>query len=179
MELDDETFMRSPNLIVFISSRMAGGVLLDERLAAVKAVESNEILRAWYWERDAAAGPYCAETTCVGYAGASDVLVLILAEEISPITRREYEAARRSGIPCLVFVKTNVEHDDETREFISEIQQHSITGKFANLSELRTQITNALTVIVGRLYRSGIRRMREQRELTLRRSTVSNPFEEA
>jgi hypothetical protein len=178
MELDDETFMRSPNLRVFISSRMARNVLLDERLAAAEAVESNEILRAWYWERDAAAGPYCAEATCIGYARTSDALILILAEEISPVTRKEYEAASREGKPCLVFVKSNVEHDDETKEFISQVQRHSVTGKFANVSELRTQITTALTVIVGRMYRFGIRREREHRELTLRRSTVSNPFEE-
>ncbi len=140
-------------------------VLHAEREAAAHAIESTGIARAWYWERDAHAGPYSSERTCVGMAATSDGLVLILARKLTRVTRLEYQAAHQAGAPCFIFVKQGVRLDPDVRRFIAQERRHgAITVAFGSLEELRTRIIDALQAhVVGasrrralevRLYRS-------------------------
>jgi hypothetical protein len=99
---------------------------------------------AWYWERDANAGPYSAETVCVGHASTCDGLVLLLGEELTPITEKEYRAALRAGAPCYVFLKECGSRSTGAEEFIKEVRQHAVTQTFGNLSELGTLVVGAI-----------------------------------
>lgn len=141
--LSDELFARPPWAKIFVSSRMHGG-LDDERVAVAEAIEGTGFARAWYWERDAYAGPYSSESVCLGHARTSDGLVLLLARELSRVTRLEYEAAREYGVPCYILLKDAVERDEEVLAFIERERAHAITVGFRNISELRTQVTGAL-----------------------------------
>src|SRR5438876_10064041 len=89
----DELALRGPATRIFISSKMAGGAFKNERPAAARAIESLPEFRAWYWERDARAGPYSSRDLCTKTARTSDGLVLILGDELTPITRDEFVAA--------------------------------------------------------------------------------------
>jgi len=55
----DEVIFGRPHdrVKVFISSEMYSGLLNDERIAVVEATEQSGPHHAWYWERDAKAGP--------------------------------------------------------------------------------------------------------------------------
>lgn len=123
---------------------MRGGVLKAERRAAVQAIETLPSYRAWHWERDAFAGPYCSEDICLGHARTSDGLVLILAEDLSPITHCEYREAKSAGVPCYIMLMEPAAATGEVTAFIAAEQSHCITKKFRNLSELRSHITEAV-----------------------------------
>jgi hypothetical protein len=145
-KLSDIVFGRSQDYHkVFISAQMRGNVLKDEREAAVQAVDSFGLTRAWAWERDAAAGPYSAESVCIEHARTSDSLVLILAEELTPVTRKEYMAARDEGATRYVFIKEGCIQTAQVKSFINKERAHAlVTKKFRNVSELQTHITTAL-----------------------------------
>jgi hypothetical protein len=143
-DLDELLFGRPDLLKVFVSSQMRGKRLEAERKAVVRAVEATKMATAWHWERDAKAGPYCAKGVCVGHASTSDGLVLILGARLTPITRAEYNAAKRAGVPRFIFLKDRSRRDDGARRFIAREQKQAITRNFANTSELRTQVTASL-----------------------------------
>lgn len=148
IELDDEFFGRNDKLRVFVSSKMRP--LKVERQAAVEAIAVfDTIAEAWWWEGNAAAGPYCAEEICIRYACISDHLILILSNELSTITRKEYEAAKANGAQCYIFVKEPAPGcvlPREVSEFVRrERDQYAVTRKFANTSELHSHIIQALT----------------------------------
>ena len=124
---------------------MAGGVYVAERELCAHAVEGTGIARAWYWERDANAGPYCSEAVCLGHAATADGLILILGDELTPITRREYEVARARDVPTFVFIDQRATLDGEARAFVAAERAHSVTKNFRNVSELQTHVANALT----------------------------------
>jgi hypothetical protein len=164
--ISDELYSRPPKLKIFVSSRMRGGVLSAERAAAVQAVEGSSFATAWYWERDAKAGPYSAEAICLGHARTSDGLVLILARDLTPVTYREYMAAQSAGAPCYILLKESVSRTKEVRRFIDQQRSRAVTVHFGNLSELRTQITDALFNYVVQATRKEILRTRLQRQQT-------------
>src|SRR5690242_18750827 len=97
---------------IFISSKMAGGALKKERAAAIAAVDNFPLTRAWAWERNANAGPYSSERECVAQAGTADGLVLILEDEPTTITQKEFDAARRSNAPVFLMLKSGVDRDE-------------------------------------------------------------------
>lgn len=140
----DELYARPSTLKVFVSSRMRGGVLSNERTEAAAAIESIQNARAWYWERDAQAGPYSSVDVCVRHARTSDLFVLLLGRDLTPVTRQEFEAANEGGAACFIFLKAGVPRTEEVRTFVEEARGHAITVGFQNLSELRTRITRAL-----------------------------------
>lgn len=144
--LSEELFGRPEYLKVFVSSQMRGNVFASERVAAAACIDATAIARAWYWERDADAGPYSSEEVCLGQAATSDGLVLLLGETLTEITRKEYVVARDRHVPCYVFVDQRVAQDAETKNFIDEVRNvdHAITKSFANVSELEGHITSAL-----------------------------------
>ncbi len=138
---------------------MRGGLLDAERFAAAQAVDALEFAHAWYWERDANAGPYSSEAICLGHARTSDGLILIIADEITPITRKEYNAAKRACAPRYIFLKQGVTRSDAANRFIARERHHAVTVNFQNASELQSRILDsvrAYAVWVGR--REQIRR---------------------
>jgi hypothetical protein len=87
--LSEELFARSDDLKLFISSKMRGGVFTIERQGCAEALEGTGMARAWYWERDADAGPYSDLHICLGHAATADGLVLLLGDELTDTTRQE------------------------------------------------------------------------------------------
>jgi hypothetical protein len=158
--------------------------LSDERLAAAEAVESMGIGVAWYWERDARAGPYSSESVCIGYARTSDCLVLILADELTDITYKEYVAAYQAGVPCIILLKQGVKRNKGVCEFIARERQHTVYRNFKNLSELRTEVTGAIRRYVIQASRKENLRNRKRRMQTsatryvggMVRGILANPF---
>jgi hypothetical protein len=143
--LSEHLFGRGPRLKVFVSSQMRRRVLDAERVAAVDAIESTQLASAWHWERDAHAGPYCAREVCLGHARTSDGLVLIVGRRLTPLTREEYEAASANGVPRYVFLKQGIGREAATRRFVETEQRREVVTKgFVNVSELQTQIKEAL-----------------------------------
>ena len=57
--LTEELFGRPEHVTVFISSKMRSGTYVVERARCAETVDRTGLVRAWYWERDANAGPYC------------------------------------------------------------------------------------------------------------------------
>jgi hypothetical protein len=153
-------FGRPARLKVFVSSQMRRRVLHSERMATVEAVESTGLATAWHWERDARAGPYCSEEVCVGNASTSDGLILLLARRLTPITRAEFEAASRNGVPCYVFMRQGSRQDAATRTFVREHQSGALVTKaFGNTSELQTEVKEALLLYaVQAVRRENVRR---------------------
>ena len=133
------------HLRIFVSSKMRGGSLAAERAAARDAVDAYPKHKAWLWERDTAAGPYSSVAACLGKAATSDGLILIVGEDLTPITRREYFAALREGVPPYVFVKDGLARTTKAQRFIRAQQNKKVvTANFANTRELKTQIRAAL-----------------------------------
>jgi hypothetical protein len=142
---DEILYGRPPRWKIFISSKMQGDPLKAEREAAVNAIESTPLALAWCWEQHARAGEYCAVGICVGHARTSDGLVLIVGDTLTPITRQEYTAAGEAGAARFIFVQDGVDRDAEAAEFIRRERDNAVTKSFANLSELRKHIIDALT----------------------------------
>lgn len=151
---------------VFVSSQMKGGILKDERAAAVEAISGIERVRPWAWENDAPVGMYHSEDICVEYARHSDMLVLILAGELTTPTRKEYKAAKDARAQCCIFAKSTVTQSDKVKRFISRERRCAITSKFANTSELKTYITGA---ILGHLFKAARTLQAHERILVAKR----------
>jgi hypothetical protein len=154
--LSEELFGRAVELKIFVSSKMAGGAFVAERLSCAATIDRTGYARAWYWERDANAGPYCSEKVCVGHAAMSDGLILILGDQLTDITRKEYEVARRRHIPTFVFIDQRAKPDAETQAFIETVRngrRRSVTKDFANLAELESHVQTALMQCVSGSWR--------------------------
>jgi tetratricopeptide (TPR) repeat protein len=137
--------MRGDYVRVFISSKMQGEAFRRERAAVARAIESLPALRAWYWERDAHAGPYCTHELCVSTARTSDGLVLLVGDEITDITRDEFFAAYAAGAPCFIFVDSRQKQIPETTAFIRSHWPHAVTKNFGSTKELAAHVRLALT----------------------------------
>jgi tetratricopeptide (TPR) repeat protein len=148
---------------IFVSSKMAGGALKAERLAAIEAVEEFPLTRPWAWELSADAGPYCSERECVVQAGTSDGLVLIVEDEITPITRNELTAARDAGAPIFLMLKVGVTRNAELERFIKRVREHANTSaNFSSQGELKTRVAKALRTWAIRSGRSQMLYLRER-----------------
>jgi tetratricopeptide (TPR) repeat protein len=141
---------------IFVSSKMNGGALKAERRAVVEAIEGISHWHAWAWENSAAAGPYCSERECVAQAGTSDGLVLILEDEITPITRSELKAAQAAGVPVFVMLKTGIARDAELERLVGRIRSRegNTTENFSSPGELRTRVARALRILALRWWRT-------------------------
>ncbi|MEE2522808.1 hypothetical protein V1639_11630 [Pseudarthrobacter sp. J75] len=133
-------------LRVFVSSRM-NGTLDDERAAAVDAINKFPTHRSWSWEKDAPAGALHSENECIGFAGTSDELVLLLARDLTPITEAEYRAAKQNGAQRYVFIREgdSREQDENVKTFIAEERaDRTVTRYFQNIDELQTHLVNSI-----------------------------------
>jgi hypothetical protein len=162
-ELRRMLFERPKRWKVFVSSKMSGGVFRRERVAAAQAIEGTDLADAWYWERDAKAGPYSSEPVCVGQAKYSDGLVLLLGDELTPITRKEYAAASGQGAPCYILLKDGVTRTRDAEDFVASERDEAITAPFGNLSELQTVLTDAIRHFAIQAGRRDIYRRRRRR----------------
>jgi hypothetical protein len=160
---------RPPDFIrTFISSRM-NQTLDEERRTALETVNGFPHRRAWMWEKDAPAGVYHSEDECVMIAASSDELILILGEELSRVTRAEYEAARAAGAQCYIMVRDTDEQDAEVEAFIKEARLDAVTRGFNNIAELRSHLFNSLA-------QASVRASREQ-HLSRQRRIELGPVE--
>lgn len=141
---DELLFGRPTKLKVFISSEMRSKNLERERLAAADAVEEVGIHFAWYWERDANAGPFSSEVVCLGQARTSDCLILILGETLTSITRSEYLEAQGAGASCFIFTKVGCTRDSDSEEFLARERKHAIYKNFETAGDLRSAVIDAL-----------------------------------
>ncbi|MGN6258715.1 MAG: tetratricopeptide repeat protein [Solirubrobacterales bacterium] len=140
-----ESFYGRPRaFIVFISSKMAGGTLTAEREAAIAAVEEFRPARAWAWEKDAPAGSFYSEEECVERARTSDALVLIVEDELTPVTRKEFEAAEKGAATVIVLARRGIKRTPELTRFISHMRGRTITKEFSDLDELKAEVDLAL-----------------------------------
>jgi tetratricopeptide (TPR) repeat protein len=153
---------RQDKATIFVSSKMHGGALRAERDAVIAAVQELPLTDPWAWETSADAGPYCSESECIRQAGNSDGLVLIVDDEVTPITRKEAAAARRGGAPVFLMLKTGAERDAELDRFIRELRRYATTANFSSPKELRTRVTSALRTFFLRSWRSRIPATRER-----------------
>lgn len=165
--LDDILYERPGELKVFVSSQMRGGVLLNERGVADGAIKKTGYATSWLWENDACAGPYSSEAICLGHARTSDGLVLILAQQLTRITQKEYEEADLAGAWCYVFLKQGVKRQRKAGRFISRVRKEGTTVNFKNLSELESQITAALKKSVVDSYRIPIMQRRNAKRSSI------------
>lgn len=141
---DELLYGRPDQLKVFVSSEMRSQKLTAERAAAAEAIEESGFHFAWYWERDADAGPYSSEPVCLGQARTSDCLVLILGGPLTPITQMEYEEAWKSGASCFIFVHSGLKLDEAASDFLKEQMTHVVYKKFGSVPELKTAIVQSL-----------------------------------
>jgi len=151
--LGEELHGRPPRLSIFISSKMAGGVYVTERRRCAETIDGTGMAGAWYWERDANAGPYCSVEVCLRQAAHADGLILILGDQLTDTTRQEYEVARGRGLPTFVFVDQRQTQNAEAQAFVTAARGHSVTKNFANEDELRTHVLAALAEFVTRSWR--------------------------
>ena len=137
-------FERDHSFIVFISSKMTGGALAAERQAAMDVVERFRPARAWAWERDAPAGSYYSKEECIRRAGTSDALILVVEDELTPITAAEFDAARAGTANAIVLARRGVARNKRLTRLIKDARRWAITKEFGDLDELESEIDLAL-----------------------------------
>lgn len=153
LDLTNELLGRSPQLRFFVSSRM-NGTLDRERKTVVQAIEEGGVARAWLWERDAAAGPYSSVEVCIRHAETSDGLFLILANELTDITRREYLAAKKAGAPTFILLRDGMNRPADMLQFITDERNEAVTVAFRNHKELRAKVRQAIDVYSASAWRA-------------------------
>ncbi len=136
---------RSAKLRVFISSEMRTGRLPRERLAVASVVDQHPDAEPWLWERNARAGRYSSFDVCVGIARTSDILLLILADELTDVTEAEWRAAKDGGANCALFVKDGSTLTPRAEAFIASERGDCIYVSYLDLTSLRRAVKSALT----------------------------------
>lgn len=137
-------YSRPHEFIVFISSKMANGALEKERRVAIETVNAFRPALAWAWETSAPAGSYYSEEECVRRAGTSDALILILDDELTPVTRKEFEAARQGPANLIILTRRGATRDRALQDLIDGARHEAITKDFSDLAELESEIDAAL-----------------------------------
>jgi hypothetical protein len=148
-ELDEatiaEVYSRPEHLSVYVSSATTDGELAFERLAAIEAVNSTGIARAW--ARGLTLDPIDMpdEEECIGRAQLSDALILIIGTDLPPECNNEFSAAYSAGARCVTLLQQGVVRSDAATCFIDAQRTlgHSAV-LFKNVSELRTHITEEI-----------------------------------
>jgi tetratricopeptide (TPR) repeat protein len=124
---------------------MSEGSLKHERRAAAKIIRGFPSMDPWLWETHAKAGPFPSEEECVGNAQTSDALVLLLEDELTGITRKEYRAAKRAGAHLIILHRAGAKREPALQRFIeAERKAGAVTLGYGSLSELETRLFEAL-----------------------------------
>lgn len=135
---------RSDYIRVFISSEMRSGTLAAERLAAAAVVDEHPDSEAWLWERSADAGRYSSLELCVNAAKTSDVLILILGDDLTDVTKAEWDAARSIGANCALLTKANSTRTPRAEAFIAAQRVDSVDVEFSTIEDLRAAVARTL-----------------------------------
>jgi hypothetical protein len=94
--------------------------LAPER-AVVKQVLASAGYAPWLYEVDAGAGPGSPRQTYLDALYNSDVYLGIFGESRGAFTIDEFDAARRSGIACLIYEKHPAEREPDLSAFLEQI----------------------------------------------------------
>lgn len=121
---------------------MRGNALAEERQEVAHAIRGHPDTEPWMWEESPNAGPYCSLEVCRGHAATSDMLILVVSDELTEATELEWGAAQSSGATCAVLIKDGVEQDGHLRAFVATEKITSITRRFTSLSELRSEVND-------------------------------------
>src|SRR5690606_11146236 len=116
--VDEVMFGRSEKLKVFISSEMRSEALTQHRMAVAKIIDAHPDAEAWLWERTANAGRYSAYDVCVGHARTSDLLLLILGDDLTDVTKAEWKAAKEAGANCALLLQRTDSRSQRANVFI-------------------------------------------------------------
>ena len=135
---------------VFISSVIHG--YEEYREAAAEGVEvlGYEVSRS----EDFSARPDTPQQACLSEVRASDVVILLLGERYGTkqksglsATQEEYNEAKRSNKPVLVFIESNIKTEFDQAEFIKKVDSWTsghLVKKFSDSEQLKIQITTSL-----------------------------------
>jgi len=125
---------------MFVSSRI--GLDLDgERELVASTIDdlSSDFARAWLWERDGLGGQSVRET-CLHFARGSDMLILLVGQDVSPIVEAEFDTAFDAGVTCIVLRKPAFA-TLRCRRFLTRLARRGVMPlNFQNHSELRTHL---------------------------------------
>ena len=136
-------FQSEYRLLIFVSSVMNKKLenLEAERNIARVAIEDVGFARPWLFEETPASSERLSDLL-LKKVERSDLFIIILGMHITDNVILEYQAALKSGVPHLIFLKGGVNRAEKTEEFIKQI---NIKYKeFWNLNDLREQITASL-----------------------------------
>lgn len=142
---------------MFVSSRI-GVDLDDERRSVAETIDglSTGFARAWLWERDGA-GHRSIKDICCRAAACSDMLILLIGRDVSPIVQAEFEAAHSAGVSCLVFCKPS-KLTPRCRAFLRRLATRGLLPlNFQNDSELRTHLVQRVHGRVRAAFRTRTR----------------------
>jgi hypothetical protein len=162
----DEVLFGRPqrHVKVFVSSEMRTGELSKERAAVAAAISEMGAHQPWWWENDGIAGEYCAEAMCLGHAGTSEFLILILGTTLTDITRKEFLAAKRASATTIIFGPKRCVRDRKAKKFFKEQGDVSTYGEYASIADLKRRVQDSL-------YSAMVRAVREnqlnRREISL------------
>lgn len=136
------------------------GPLRQEREAAIDAIDNTTVARAWSWEHNGIPGGRSDVETCVLHARQSDALLLILADDITPVIEKEFHAALTTHGRCWVFAKLNSSPDGNCQKFLRRLARKGIAHRnFSNTIELRTHIIETIRELTVRSVRGSVHRV--------------------
>ncbi|MGC1166459.1 MAG: hypothetical protein WA862_10150 [Solirubrobacterales bacterium] len=70
--------------------------------------------------------------------------MLIVSDEVTDITRKEYEAAYAARAPIFAMLQAGVDRPADVRDFVALLRERGITATFSTPGELASQVTAAL-----------------------------------
>jgi tetratricopeptide (TPR) repeat protein len=68
-----------------------------------------------------------------------------VAEKVTPIVAKEFQAADRANVPCFIFLKRGAKRDPATERFVADARAHAnTTANFQTLKQLKDGVAAAL-----------------------------------
>lgn len=144
-------------LQVFLSSQMTHDVLSEERAAARRAIEATEVSWCWSWEQHGTAGSFPPMDLCLDEVKRSHALVLVLGDELTENTHKEYSLAAELSIQRAVFVKEG-KLKKSAREFLERVRSEITYQEFGNPGELEAMVRKSLLLNMAYVFRSQVGR---------------------
>ena len=140
-------------LRVFISSRMTE--LAPER-TAVRAALAAAGFAPWLYEVDTGAGPGPPRQTYLDALYTSDVYLGIFWKTRGAYTIDEFDAARRSGIACLIYEKFPAQREPELSAFldqVGDVETGVTIRRFGSSEELAEMVSGDVRRVQAELVR--------------------------
>jgi hypothetical protein len=142
--------MNVPKLHIFISSVLAGHGA--ERRRVAEALRGSGIADDWIFEEGTARA--CSlEDSYLGPLRNSDLMVLLLKDDITDPVLLEYRTAGEAEVPVLIFVDAGVAQLDRLREFLGNVRDQRYV-KYDGLDDLAKKVIAALSAEVCERFHS-------------------------